>query len=594
MSVKKPSLEEIRHSLAHILAMAVLERWPGAKLGVGPTIENGFYYDFELPRPASESDLADLEARMRRILKQNLDFKGRQVSFSEARDFFRSKNQPYKLALIDDLETYGTTAVHKHNLGGPRERKISTVGLYQTGNFVDLCRGGHVRNTRAIDPNSFRLTRLAGAYWRGSEQNPMLTRIYGIAFSSKKELDDHLQLQEELSRRDHRKLGEELELFSFDPVAPAAPIWLPKGMIIFKELEKFWRRIHDNAGYQEISTPIMVKEEIFQKSGHTEHYRDNMFLVKVGDENYYLKPMNCPESTLVYAKKIRSYRDLPLRFSEIGRLHRNELTGTLGGMLRVRQLTMDDAHIFCRPDQILSEIAGVLRLVKMFYRIFGFKPIYKLATRPENAMGDPRLWEEAEKALALALKKNKLKYVLKPKDGAFYGPKIDIHIEDALGRDWQMATIQLDFQMPERFKLEYTDQKSQKQRPVMIHRAIFGSFERFLAILIEHYAGALPLWLSPTQAVVIPVGLTDRAYAKQVGLKLKAYGVRVEVWDQNETVPKKIREFELQKIPYALVVGAKEKKGKAVRVRERKRGDIGMVKLDRFLTRITKEINQKK
>ncbi|MFN7088652.1 MAG: threonine--tRNA ligase, partial [Candidatus Paceibacteria bacterium] len=412
--------------------------------------------------------------------------------------------------------------------------------------------------------------------------------------STKKELDNYLKFQEELSRRDHRKLGEELELFSFDPIAPAAPIWLPKGMIIFKELEKFWREIHDSAGYQEISTPIMVKEEIFQKSGHIEHYRENMFLVKVGDENYYLKPMNCPESTLVYAKKIRSYRDLPLRFSEIGRLHRNELAGTLGGMLRVRQLTMDDAHIYCRPDQILSEISGVLKLVKLFYKIFGFKPVYKLATRPDKAMGDPKLWKEAERDLAKALNKNKLKYVLKPKDGAFYGPKIDIHIEDAIGRDWQMATIQLDFQMPERFGLEYIDKDGKKKQPVMIHRAIFGSFERFLGILLEHYAGALPLWLSPIQAAVIPVGSADRTYAKKVGRLLSENNVRVEIWDQNETVPKRIRDFELQKIPYALVVGKKEKKLNAVRVRERKRGDIGMVKLERFANRIIKEIEDKK
>lgn len=594
---KQADLEEIRHSLAHVLAMAVLERWSEAKLGVGPVIENGFFYDFDLPEAIKPEDLPDLEKRMRRIIGQNLDFSGRQVSFEEARGFFRRKDQPYKLQLIDDLEMYGTTDVHGHEKIENREQKVeklTTVGLYRTGDFVDLCRGGHVENTRELNPDAFRLTKVAGAYWRGSEANPMLTRIYAVAFSSKKELDDYLKTQEEIAKRDHRKIGEALDLFSFHDIAPGAPFWHPKGMVVYRELEKFWREIHDATGYKETVTPIMVKGALFEKSGHLEHYRENMFKVVVEDEDYYLKPMNCPESTLIYSSKVRSYRDLPIRLSEIGRLHRNELSGTLGGMFRVRQLTMDDAHIYCRPDQILNEVTGVLKLVLKFYKIFGFKPSFKFATKPDKALGDPKLWEKAEKSLEFGLKKNKVKYDLKPKDGTFYGPKIDIHINDAIGRDWQLATIQLDFQMPERFGLEYTDEKGNKQRPVMIHRAIFGSFERFLGILLEHYAGALPLWLSPIQTVVIPIGAAHRSYAKQVAEKLKESGVRIELWDQNETVSKKIREGELQKIPYLLVVGDKEKKSKSVRVRERNKGDIGMKKLDRFLVLLTQRIAQKK
>jgi len=597
------NIEHIRHSLSHVLAMAVLERWPNTKLGVGPVIENGFYYDFDLLEPVKPEDLKDLETRMRKIIGRAHEFRGKKVSLTDARKLFKKLNQDYKLELLDDLEMYGTTEAHEHRQQiGTRKlanrklanRKLAKVSLYQTGDFIDLCRGGHVRNTREINPDAFRLTKIAGAYWRGSEENPMLTRIYGVAFGSKKELEDYVKLQEELTKRDHRKLGQELELFSFEDISPGAPFWHPKGMIVYKTLERFWREIHDANEYQEISTPILVKEKLFEQSGHTKHYLENMFLVKSEDQHYYLKPMNCPESTIVYGSKVRSYRDLPLRFSEIGRLHRNELSGTLGGMLRVRQITMDDAHIFARPGQILEEISAVLKLVKMFYGIFKFKPNYKLATRPDDAMGDPQLWKQAEAGLAKALERNKLKYELKPKDGSFYGPKIDIHINDALGRDWQMATIQLDFQMPERFKLEYIDEKGAAQRPVMIHRAIFGSFERFFGILIEHYVGALPLWLSPVQAVIVPVGAGHTAYAKQIAKLLKQKGVRAEAWDSSETVSKKIRGAELQKIPYALIVGDKEKKAKGVRVRERKRGDIGMIKLSRFADRIEKEIAQKK
>lgn len=592
-------IEDIRHSLAHILAMAVLERWPSAKLGVGPVIENGFFYDFELPEPVKPEDLSDLETRMRRIIGQNLDFSGRQVSFEEARQIFREKNQPYKLELIDDLEMYGTTEVHKHEtkeleIRNSKLGKLETVGLYQTGDFVDLCRGGHVANTRELNPDAFRLTKTAGAYWRGSEKNPMLTRIYAVAFRTPKELDDYLKLQEELGRRDHRKIGEALDLFSFHDVAPGAPFWHPKGMIIFKELEKFWRQIHEGAGYREISTPILVKEEVFRKSGHTEHYRENMFPVKVDDENFYLKPMNCPESTYVYAAEVRSYRDLPLRFSEIGRLHRNELSGTLGGLFRVRQITMDDAHIYCRPDQIQKEIAAVLKLVKRFYKLFGLELTFYFATKPDKALGEPKLWVASEKMIETALKQSKANFKIKPKEGAFYGPKIDVHVKDALGRDWQLATIQVDPNLAERFDLSYTGEDGQKQRPIVIHRAIFGSFERFIGILIEHYAGNLPLWLAPVQAVVIPVSDKFNAYGREVFEKLAAAGLRLELWNQNESVGKKIREGELQKIPYLLVVGDKEKKAKSVRVRQRGKGDIGMQKFDKFAKAALDRISSRK
>lgn len=580
---KTMAIEKIRHSLAHILAYAVQELYPGVKFGMGPVIENGFYYDFDFensklkaqslkPQLKTKSltpeDLPKIERKMKELLKQNIEFNKKLISRAEAKKIFW--DQPYKLELIKEIP----------------EKK---VGLYQSGKFRDLCRGPHVKTTGEIKPDAFRLTRVAGAYWRGSEKRPMLTRISGLAFETKKELEEHLKHQEEVEKRDHRKLGERLELFSFHEIAPGAPFWHPKGMVIVKELERWWRQEHEKRGYLETATPIMAKKAIFERSGHWEHFREDMFFLKADKEEYALKPMNCPESTLIYSHQIRSYRDLPLRLSEIGRLHRHERSGVLAGLFRVRQITMDDAHIYARPDQLQQEISYVLELIKDFYRLFNFEPAFRLATRPEKAMGEPKRWQKAEKALAFALEKNKLPYELKPKDGAFYGPKIDVHITDALSRSWQMATLQLDFQMPERFNLTYIDKQGKKQRPVMIHRAIFGAFERFIGILLEHTAGNLPLWLSPEQVWIIPVGVSHRKYARAIGERFNISALRFKIRDEAETVAKKIREGEVQKIPYLLVVGDKEIKTKSVRVRQRGRGDVGPIGLEKFLEKIIKE-----
>ena len=584
-------VEPLRHSLAHLMAYAVQEMFPGTNFGIGPVIENGFYYDFDFgiakPRetPASDAgaqretarnvigpdDLPKIEKRMREFVRQNLVFKKEVISKDAAKKIFA--DQPYKLELIEELAE-------------------DTISTYESGDFIDLCRGPHVKNTKEIPPDAFRLTKIAGAYWRGSEKNTMLTRVYGVAFGSKQELDKYLRMQTEAEKRDHRKLGAQLDLFSFHDIAPGAAFWHPKGMVIIKELEKFWREIHEKLGYLETSTPILVKKEIFETSGHWEHYKENMFVFELEGHTYALKPMSCPESTLIYLSRVRSYRDLPLRLSEIGRLHRFELSGVLAGLFRVRQLTMDDAHIYCAPEHLQKEIASVLKLVKEFYRRFGFKAQFFLAARPDDSMGDEKLWQKAEKALTFALKQNKLPYEVKPKDGAFYGPKIDIHITDALGRSWQMATLQLDFQMPLRFQLSYIDQKGRKQQPIMIHRAIFGSFERFIGILLEHFAGNLPLWLAPEQLWIIPIGSSHKKYAKEIAEKLSPLNLRLRINDANETIGKKIRGGEIQKIPYILVVGDKEMQKKTVRVRAHGKGDIGEIKISSFAAKLGAELRR--
>lgn len=544
--------------------MVVLRKFPTAKLGIGPTIENGFYYDLKLPQPITESDLGELTKTMRELIVQKLDFKGKKVTANQAKKIF--KDQPFKLDLIKEFT---------------KEKKQLTI--YQTGDFIDLCRGGHVKNTSEINPDAFRLTKIAGAYWRGDEKKPQLTRIYGVAFQTKQELDEHLKLQEEIQRRDHRVLGEKLDLFSQHDSAPGAIFWHPKGMILWRELEAFMRKKLDQSGYGEVSTPVMVKKQVFETSGHWDYYRESMFTVPAEKETYILKPMNCPESTYIYSSKLRSYKDLPIRFSEItDRLHRNELTGVLGGLFRVRQMTQDDAHIYCRPDQIESEIGKLIQLIKDVYGTFNLPLNFKLATRPEKAMGSPKLWKEAEFALETVLKKSGIRYEVKPKDGAFYGPKIDVHCEDVLKRDWQVATIQLDFQMAERFGLSYIDETGKKQTPVMIHRAILGTFERFIGILIEHYAGAFPLWLAPVQIAVLSVTDAATKYAADVTRELRKHGFRASLDDRNETIGKKIREAEMQKIPYLLVIGPREQQSKTVAVRERGKGDKGQTSLVKF------------
>jgi len=580
MPKNNKQLDTIRHSLAHLMAYSIQELFLGqVKFGIGPVIENGFYYDFALPSEAlakeglSVKDLPRIEEKMRKLISQNIAFKKKLISKKEARVIFQK--QPYKLELIDEVE----------------ENKVS---IYESGKFRDLCLGPHVKSSKEIPQDAFKLTRVAGAYWKGSEKNPMLTRIYGVAFTNKKELDNYSTLQTEMEKRDHRKLGAELDLFSFHAVSPGAAFWHPKGMIIIKELEKWWRQEHEKRQYLETATPTIIKKELLEQSGHWEHYKENIFTLDIEGQTYVLKPMNCPESTIIYSSKLQSYKDLPLRLSELGKLYRNELSGVLTGLFRVRQLTMDDAHIYCTPEQVQGEIKDVLKFIKEFYKLLHFKPEFKLAKRPEKYMGELKLWQKAEKALEFALKQNKLAYELKPKDGAFYGPKIDIHITDTLGRSWQMATLQLDFQMPERFNLVYIDQKGRKKRPIMIHRAIFGSFERFIGILLEHYAGNLPLWLSPVQIWIIPVGSRHQKYTQQISKEINEAGARCELKDEAETVSKKVREGELQKIPYLLVIGDKEIKRKEVRVRERGKGDIGFMKLSKFLEKIQKEIEKKK
>ncbi len=565
-------LPTLRHSTAHLLAQAATQLFPEVRLAIGPPIENGFYYDFQRDTPFTEEDLARLEERMRELAKADYPIVREERSREEALRFYRDRHEPFKVEILEAL---------------PPE--VTRVSFYRQGDFVDLCRGPHVPSTGHI--HAFKLLSSSGAYWRGDERRPMLQRIYGTAWPTQEELDRHLWRLAEAKRRDHRKLGRELELFAFHDVSPGAPFWLPKGMIVFRELERFARELQDARGYQEVSTPILVNKRLWEQSGHWEHYAENMFRVEAEEQVFALKPMNCPESTFMYRHALRSYRDLPLRFAEMGRLHRNERSGTLTGLFRVRQFTQDDAHIYCRPDQLQAEIMGVLELVGVFYRTFGLEPRFKLATRPERFLGTPEQWDHAERALEEALRANGLPFTVKPGDGAFYAPKIDIHIEDVLGRDWQMATIQADLTMlPERFALEYVDADGQPKRPVAIHRAIFGSFERFIGILIEQFGGAFPTWLAPVQARVLPVSARHGEYAAAVHRRLVAAGVRAELDDRSEKLGYRVREAQLQKLPYVLVVGEREARDGTASVRKRGGEDVGPMAVDAFLAEVTAEI----
>jgi len=566
-------INTIRHSLAHILAASAQEFYPKVKFGIGPEIENGFYYDFDFPSPISEESLLKIEKEMRKLIKKDLKFIKKEISKNEAKKIF--KGQSYKLELIKELPD-------------------KTVSIYQTGKFVDLCKGPHVKSSKEINPDAFKLTKIAGAYWKGNEKNKMLTRIYGLAFQTKKELQQYLKIQEEAEKRDHRKLGLQLDLFSFHEEAPGMPFWHHKGLIIFNILVEHWRKIQSKYGYQEVGLPDMLDVNLWKQSGHYEHYKDSMFFSEGESKTMVLRPMDCPGAILLYKEKLRSYRELPMRIGELGVVFRNEKSGELHGLLRVQQITQDDAHIFIAEDMIQSEVTTVLKIMEEIYKPFTMSKTVYLATRPDDAMGKVKTWDKAEKALANALHKNKIKYKIKEKDGAFYGPKIDIHIDDSLGRTWQTGTIQLDFFMPERFHMEYINKKGKKKTPVIIHRALMGSLERFIGILIEHYAGALPLWLSPVQVLVIPVGSSSRKYAQEITEKLKSEGLRVEVKVEAETVSKKIREGEIQKTPYILVVGDKEMKKKNVRVRERGKGDIGESSLTKFIKNIKIKIEDKK
>jgi threonyl-tRNA synthetase len=562
-------LATLRHSTSHVMAQAVKRLFPGVKVAIGPAIEDGFYYDFDKPEPFTPEDLVKIEQVMGEIVKANLPFERREMPRTEAIAFFSERGERYKVEILEGIDA-------------------PVVSLYTQGDFIDLCRGPHVKSTGEL--KAFKLLSSSGAYWRGSERNPMLQRIYGTAWLTQEELDKHLWRLEEAKKRDHRKLGRELELFLFDEVAPGAPFWLPNGWTIVRELERFVRESLDAAGYAEISTPIMVHQKLWEQSGHWEHYQDNMFLVKVEEQMFGLKPMNCPESTIVYRHALRSYRDLPLRFSDMGKLHRNERSGTLTGLFRVRQFTQDDAHVYCRLDQLQDEIAGMLGLVRQWYKTFDVQASYKLSTRPEKRLGTEAQWDAAERALDQALRATGLAFDLNPGDGTFYGPKIDIDIQDVLGRKWQNATIQVDFQQPERFALEYIDTDGQPKRPVMIHRAILGSFERFVGILTEHYGGAFPTWLAPVQARVIPISEKFADYARSVHDRLRAAGVRSELDDRNEKLGYRIREAQLRKVPYMLVCGGREAEQGTVSLRHRSGDDLGAIAVDRVVADLGREI----
>lgn len=560
-------IEKIRHSLAHILALAIKELYPQTKFGVGPTIENGFYYDFELPKEISIEDLPKIEEKMREIIKKDIKFEKKIISKRKAKEIF--KDQPYKLELIEELK-------------GP-------ISIYRSGNFVDLCKGPHVKSTKEIPLDAFKLIKVAGAYWRGSEKNPMLTRIYGVAFEKKEELEDYFQREEKAKERDHRILGQKLELFLFDEeVGAGLPLWLPKGEILRKIIEDFLFQELKKEGYLWVRTPHIGNLNLWKTSGHWELYRENIYSpIKIDEEEYLLKPMSCPFHVKIFKSKIRSYRELPLKYAEFGTVYRYERSGTLHGLTRVRGFTQDDAHIFCTSEQLSGEIEKLLKHGLKILRIFGFKDfdIY-LSTRPEKYAGTEKIWKKSENALKYVLKKMNLRYQIDPGGGVFYGPKIDIKIKDSLKRPWQCTTIQVDFNLPERFKITYVDNKGKKRTPIMIHRALLGSIERFVGVLLENYQGALPFWLAPEQIWVIPVGREHKKYAKEIVKKLKNEEFRVRLKDEKETVSKKIREGEIQKIPYLLVVGDKEIKKESVRVRKRGKGDIGEMKLEKFLEKV--------
>ncbi|ODG90652.1 MULTISPECIES: threonine--tRNA ligase [Bacillaceae] len=564
-------LEMMRHSSAHILAQAVKRLYKGEKaaFGVGPVTADGFYYDIDLPVSIKVEDLPKIEKEMEKIIKENLPITRSEVSREEAIKFFTELDDEFKLELIRDL---------------PEDAVIS---MYTQGEFVDLCRGPHVPTTGRV--KAIKLLSVAGAYWRGDANNKMLQRVYGTAFPSKKELEEHLFLLEEAKKRDHRKLGKELELFMFSEEAPGMPFFLPKGTIIRNELEQYERGLQTSKDYKEVRTPFIMNQRLWEQSGHWHHYHENMYFTEVDETKFALKPMNCPGHMLVYKNKLHSYRDLPVRMCENGQVHRHEYSGALNGMMRVRTFTQDDAHIFCRPDQIEGEIIEVINLIKEIYGVFGFTYKVELSTRPEDSMGSEELWNSAEQALENVLKSENLDFKLNPGDGAFYGPKIDFHIQDALKRSWQCATIQLDFQMPEKFDLTYVNEDNQKERPVVIHRAIYGSIDRFLGILTEHFAGAFPLWLAPVQVAVLPISSVHNEYAQKLADQLKAAGIRVEADLRGEKIGYKIREAQLQKLPYMLVVGDQEVENNTVAIRKRGEGDIGTQPFDSFLEMIKQQ-----
>ena len=563
----------LRHTGAHILAQAVKRLFPQVKLAIGPAIDTGFYYDFDADFSFTPDTLEKIEKEMQNIIKEDLKLEKFELKREEALEFMREKNEDYKVELIEDL---------------PSEAVIS---FYKQGEFTDLCRGPHVPSTGKV--KAIKLLSLAGAYWRGNEKNKMLQRVYGTAFAKKSDLDDYLKMLEEAKRRDHRKIGKELDLFSIQEEGPGFPFFHPKGMIVRNLLEDYWRKMHTKAGYQEIKTPIILNEALWHQSGHWDHYQDNMYFTKIDEADFAVKPMNCPGSILVYKNSMHSYRELPLRLGELGLVHRHELSGALHGLMRVRCFTQDDAHIFMTKEQIKDEILGVIKLIDDFYKVFGFEYFVELSTRPEDSMGSEEDWEHATNSLIEALDAAGLEYKVNEGDGAFYGPKIDFHLKDCIGRTWQCGTIQLDFQMPERFDLNYIGQDGEKHRPVMVHRVVFGSVERFIGILIEHFAGAFPTWLAPIQVRIMNITDSQKEYATNICNALKEKDIRVECDFRNEKIGYKIREAQMQKIPYMIVLGDKEVEENKIAVRSRKDGDLGKMEVEGFIAKITEEIENK-
>ncbi|MBC3537457.1 threonine--tRNA ligase [Megasphaera hominis] len=558
--------DTLRHTAAHIMAQAIQHLFPGVKFAIGPSIENGFYYDMDTEHRFTQEDFAAIEAEMGRIVKENLPLEKEVISRDAALDMFKKAGQDYKVELIQDL---------------PADVQIS---LYRQGDFVDLCRGPHAASTGAV--KAFKLQTVAGAYWRGDEHNKMLQRIYGTAFEKKSELEDYLHMLEEAEKRDHRKLGKQMDLFSFHEEGPGFPFFHAKGMVLRKTLLKFWYELHSEAEYDEISTPTILSRHLWEQSGHWDHYRDNMYFTTIDDEPYAIKPMNCPGGILVYKSNVHSYRDFPMRMAELGLVHRHELHGALHGLFRVRCFTQDDAHIFMLPSQMKSEIRGVMDLFDKAYKVFGLDYHVELSTRPEDSMGSDEIWDLATNTLREVIEERGIPYQINEGDGAFYGPKLDFHVKDSIGRTWQCGTIQLDMLMPERFDMTYIGEDGQKHRPVMVHRTCFGSVERFLGILIENYGGAFPVWLAPVQVKFLPISDKHLEYAKELRKKFKKLGIRVEVDESNEKIGYKIRKAQMEKVPYMAIIGDKEMESQTLSIRDRSKGDIGAKPIDEFIAHI--------
>ena len=562
-----------RHTSSHILAQAVKKIWPEAKLAIGPAIDNGFYYDIDTEHRITEQDLLKIQKEMKKIIQANYPIERFELPRKEAIEFEKKSGEDYKVELIEDL---------------PEGEVIS---FYRQGDFVDLCAGPHMDSTGQI--RAIKLTSVAGAYWRGNEKNKMLQRIYGTSFPSQAELDEYLAKIEEAKKRDHRKIGKEMDLFALYDEGPGFPFFMPKGMTLRNQLENFWREEHAKRGYEEIKTPLILNEQLWRTSGHWDHYKDNMYFTKIDDEDYAIKPMNCPGSMLAYKRKMHSYRDLPIRLAEMGQVHRHELSGALHGLMRVRTFTQDDAHIFMLPEQVKDEILGVVNFIDDVYTLFGFKYHVELSTRPEDSMGTDEEWNMAETALKEAIEAKGIPYLINEGDGAFYGPKLDFHLEDSLGRTWQCGTIQLDMQMPQRFDLTYVGSDNKKHRPVMIHRVIFGSIERFIGIIIEHFAGKFPLWLAPVQVKILTVAEAFTGYAEDVAKKLEEAGLRVETDLRNEKIGYKLREARNQRVNYILIIGEREEEANTVTVRSAKIGELGAMKVDELCQKLTREVLNK-